>query len=125
MRNFRGIEFEVIKRFDYGRSGDVYIDLESVNRLATDVLYDGAVNVEDYIIKLKRLCDDIEDLGKMIYEEDPDIYFGYYQGISDVNDMFAFGVGHRTVKDSSYKYSHIFTKVQIQRALKINNILDK
>lgn len=124
MSKFRGIEYEISERATYGSSGDVYINLKSVDYIATTKLYSEATSVEDYIKKLEKLCDDIEDLGRMIYKKDPSINFGYYQGISDIGGEFAFGVYHRIIKHNSYKYSHIFTKAKIQRALKINNILD-
>ena len=123
MSKFRGIEYEVTERTTYGSSGDVYINLKSVDYIATTELYDKASSVEDYIKRLKQLCEDIEDLGRMIYKQDPAIYFGYYQGISDIDGQFAFGINHRIIKNSSYKYIHIFTKAKIQRALKINDIL--
>jgi len=124
MSNFRGTEYEVTERSTYGSSGDVYINLKSVDYIATTKLYDEASSVEDNLKRLEQLCEDIEDLGRMIYKQDPAIYFGYYQGVSDLDGQFAFGVNHRIIKHASYKYNHIFTKAKIQRALKINDILD-
>ncbi len=125
-RKFRGIKFSIEKT--HLKNLEVLIDLDSIRYLVEEKYYDDAFSFVDYINKLQNLGSDIEDLGKKIYEENADIYFGYYHGITPMDakqDLIGFGIYHKNYRNNSnFEYYKGFNTKMVERGWKINSLLD-
>jgi hypothetical protein len=127
MKEFRGIKYYIESLNNFNK-GECIIDLRSVKTLAEEDCYNGVNSIEEYIENLKKLSNDIEELGKAIFKQDKLISFGYYCATTDIGmrdepKTFGFGIYHRLYKNGNFSYFLNVSASEMNRNLKINSIL--